>query len=47
MVKIIAVELKGEGGVGQRKGKRRSKVLKAHPDDLATSIRPHDGSSVV
>ena len=50
VVKTLAVELRGEGTVvktdaeGEERGKR---AVLAHPDDLATSIRPYDGSYVM
>ena len=53
MVKTLAVELRGEGVAGEEGGGWRERgggrrgVSHAHPDDLATSIRPYDGSPVV
>ena len=51
VVQTLAVELRGEGAVREGQGGRdqvgRRVTVKAHPDDLATSIRPHDGSSVM
>ena len=50
LVKTLAVELRGEGTVvktdaeGEERGRR---AVLAHPDDLATSIRPYDGSYVM
>ena len=52
VVKSLVVELKGEGvGRGevwsQREREGRRAMSHAHPDDLATSIRPYDGSPVL
>lgn len=50
VVKTLTVELRGEGTVGKTGTKREGKGMRAalaHPDDLATSIRPHDGSYVM
>ena len=52
IVKTLVVDLRGEGvspgpggrGRGDESG---SNINYAHPDDLATSIRPYDGYQVV
>ena len=51
IVKTLAVEVRGDGVVGEKGGGRdgvgRKMTTQAHPDDLATSIRPCDGSRVM
>ena len=50
VVKTLAVELRGEGTVGKtdtEREKRGRRAALAHPDDLATSIRPYDGSCIM
>ena len=46
MVKTLVVELMGEG-VGEGARGRGEMESYAHPNDLATSIRPYDGFKVV
>ena len=51
MVSSLTVELRGEGVVGdtdtREDGREKRTATHAHPDDLATSIRPYDGSAVM
>ena len=54
VVKTLGVELTGEGVVGDTEARREGegkgeggRRTYAHPDDLATSIRPYTGSSVM
>ena len=49
VVKSLTLELRGEGVsvLPERRQEERDMVLYAHPDDLATSIRPYDGFKVV
>ena len=46
VVYTTVVELKGSGAVGERRRERKREEV-AHPNDLATSVRPHDGKTVV
>ena len=49
VVQTVTVELQGVGtSAPARKSERKSKrVSLAHPNDLATSIRPHDAEKTV
>ena len=46
VVYTAVVELKGSGAVGERRRERKREEV-AHPSDLATSIRPYDGKTVI
>lgn len=46
VVCTTVVELKGSGAVGERRRERKREEV-AHPNDLATSVRPHDGKTVI
>ena len=46
VVYTAVVELKGSGAVGGRRRERKREEV-AHPSDLATSIRPYDGKTVI
>ena len=54
VVKTLGVEMKGEGVVEETEAKKEAEEKReegrrthAHPDDLATSIRPYNGSRVM
>ena len=47
VVYTAVVDLRGCGATVQTGRKREKRVAVAHPNDLATSIRPHGGKSVV
>ena len=54
VVTTLDVEMRGEGVVGEKEARReaeekgeRGRRTHAHPDDLATSIRPYHGSKMM
>ena len=50
VVKTLVVELKGEGVSAELAGRRKDESRRknyAHPNNLATSIRPYDGYKIV